>query len=156
MYHTNVYESKAAHQLSGCCIHNPGVHQLRKATEIQLHPRNFNREAGFTLSWTWQPIINMLKHSAQLSVEKHRSRSLISWLHPLTGWLVLHPKSWLDRGIYTRQQGTKSSVATPEDGDRVSLWNGEFLHLDAAVCPRCYWIMSPQRFQDIQIQHFTT
>jgi hypothetical protein len=36
-----------------------------EAIEIQLHPRNFNREAGFTLSRTWQLIISMLKQSAE-------------------------------------------------------------------------------------------
>jgi len=33
--------------------------------EIQLHPRNFNREACFTLSQTLQLIISMLKQSAE-------------------------------------------------------------------------------------------
>jgi hypothetical protein len=30
---------------------------LKEAIEIQLHAKNFNREAGFILSQTWQLII---------------------------------------------------------------------------------------------------
>ena len=34
--------------------------------------------------------------------------------------------------------------------DRVSPWNGEFLHIDVAVCPEWfYWILSPWKFQYI-------
>jgi hypothetical protein len=67
-YHTDMYESKASHQNDGC-TQDPGEHQLCKAIEIQLHPRNFNREAGFILSQTWQMIIDILKHSAQQLID---------------------------------------------------------------------------------------
>jgi hypothetical protein len=33
---------------------------VKEAIEIWLNTRNFNREGGFTLSWAWYPVINML------------------------------------------------------------------------------------------------
>jgi len=37
----------------------------RTVREAQLHAENFNREAGFLLSCTWQPVISLLKCSPQ-------------------------------------------------------------------------------------------
>jgi hypothetical protein len=34
---------------------------VKEAIEIRLHPNNFNRDRGFTLSRAWQPVTNMLK-----------------------------------------------------------------------------------------------
>jgi hypothetical protein len=36
---------------------------VEEAIEIKLHPRNFNREADFMLSCTWQPVISICKWS---------------------------------------------------------------------------------------------
>jgi hypothetical protein len=36
-------------------------HLIKKATEITLHPRNFNRDTGFNLSWSWYLAANMIK-----------------------------------------------------------------------------------------------
>jgi hypothetical protein len=41
------------------------AHIVKQAIKIQLHPRNFKREAGFKLSRTWKPIINMLHKLTQ-------------------------------------------------------------------------------------------
>jgi hypothetical protein len=38
---------------------------VKKAIEIQFHPKNFNMYAGFTLSRTWQPMMNIFKQSTQ-------------------------------------------------------------------------------------------
>jgi hypothetical protein len=42
---------------------------VKEATEIQPHGENFNREAGFILSRTWQPVISLMKHSPQPGIE---------------------------------------------------------------------------------------
>jgi hypothetical protein len=34
---------------------------IKEAIEIRLHPKNFNRDSGFTLSRSWYPVTNMLK-----------------------------------------------------------------------------------------------
>jgi hypothetical protein len=36
-------------------------HMLKEAIETKLNPRKFNRDGGFTLSWSWYPVIDMLK-----------------------------------------------------------------------------------------------
>jgi len=38
-------------------------HIVKEAIEIQLHPKNFNREAGFTQSLTRQLVISLLQRS---------------------------------------------------------------------------------------------
>jgi hypothetical protein len=38
---------------------------LREAIEIELHLDTVNREDGFTLSWTWKPLICDLKEQRQ-------------------------------------------------------------------------------------------
>jgi hypothetical protein len=37
---------------------------VKEAIDIWLHPNNFNRDEGFTLSHPWRPVINMLKRSS--------------------------------------------------------------------------------------------
>jgi hypothetical protein len=34
---------------------------IKEAVEIRLHPRNFNRDGGFTVSQSWYPMTDMLK-----------------------------------------------------------------------------------------------
>lgn len=43
---------------------------VREANEIWLHPKNFNRGKGFTLSHTWSPEINLLKWSGHAPMAK--------------------------------------------------------------------------------------
>jgi hypothetical protein len=43
---------------------------VKEAIEIRLHPNNFNRDEGFSLSHTWRPVINMLKRSSGERMEK--------------------------------------------------------------------------------------
>jgi hypothetical protein len=38
---------------------------VEEAIEIRLHPNNFNRDGGITLSRAWQPVTNMLKQSSK-------------------------------------------------------------------------------------------
>jgi hypothetical protein len=47
---------------------------VKEAIEIRLHPNNFNRDGGFTLSRAWQPVTNMLKQSGKSSRAKQRKR----------------------------------------------------------------------------------
>jgi hypothetical protein len=36
---------------------------VREAIEIEIHPYNINREAGFCLNKSWKPVIGSLKFS---------------------------------------------------------------------------------------------
>jgi hypothetical protein len=45
-------------------------HVIKVATEIKLHPRNFNRNRGFTLSQPWYPVTNMLKQYRDPPIKK--------------------------------------------------------------------------------------
>jgi hypothetical protein len=45
-------------------------HVIKEATEIRLHPRNFNRNTCFTLSQPWYPVTNMLKQYRDPSIKK--------------------------------------------------------------------------------------
>jgi hypothetical protein len=36
-------------------------HVIKEAIEIKLYPNNFNRDGGFTLSWSWYLLMNVLK-----------------------------------------------------------------------------------------------
>jgi hypothetical protein len=47
---------------------NQGI--VKEATEIQLHAKNFNMEAVFILSRTWQPVTSLLKHFPQPGTDK--------------------------------------------------------------------------------------
>ena len=42
---------------------------VKEAIEIQLHPEHFNKESGFILSRTWQPVISLLKQSPQPGID---------------------------------------------------------------------------------------
>jgi hypothetical protein len=83
--------------------------------------RDSNREPGFMLRWTWQWVIHILKHSPQPSTDSlgQVHQSLDSAHQP--DWLTLHPKPQPDRGIYTREQGIKSSIAPWKWGQSQSL-----------------------------------
>jgi hypothetical protein len=36
-------------------------HLIKEALKIRLHPRNFNRNRGFSLSLSWYPVTNIIK-----------------------------------------------------------------------------------------------
>jgi len=42
---------------------------VKEAVGIQLHAENFNKEPGFILSCTWQPVVSLLKWSPQLGID---------------------------------------------------------------------------------------
>jgi hypothetical protein len=43
---------------------------IKEAIEIRLHPRNFKRDSGFTLSCAWYPVLNMLHIPSDKMVHK--------------------------------------------------------------------------------------
>jgi hypothetical protein len=43
---------------------------VKEAIEIRLHPNNFNRDRGFTLSQACYPVTNMLKQSGKTPIRK--------------------------------------------------------------------------------------
>jgi hypothetical protein len=36
-------------------------HLIKEGTEIKLHPRLFNRDENFSLNWSWNLVINIIK-----------------------------------------------------------------------------------------------
>jgi hypothetical protein len=45
-------------------------HMIKEAVEIRLHLRNFNRDGGFTLGWSWHPVSNMLKQYRDTPIQR--------------------------------------------------------------------------------------
>jgi hypothetical protein len=116
---------------------------MKEVTEIQLHPRNFKREAGFKLSQTWKSIINTLhkltKHNTadnqgqpmnnQTGSRSAQCHNTHQSDHQSPGSLMLCSAPQPETDINTGLQDTRPPVATqhPEDGDTVSSQNiGEF------------------------------
>jgi hypothetical protein len=45
-------------------------HIIKEATEIRLHPRNFNSDRSFTLSQFWYTMTNILKQYRDTPIQK--------------------------------------------------------------------------------------
>jgi hypothetical protein len=127
-------------------------HIVTEVPEILLHPRNFNRAAGFTLSQTWQLIINIIKQSAQQSIDSLRepkASSSVSLLPSLGSHSIPIPRP--DRGIY-RTTGHQVVSSTLKMGTESVPQTLENFHILMQVCPRrFYWILSPWKLQDIKV-----
>jgi hypothetical protein len=46
---------------------------IKEVIEIRLHPKNFNRDGGFTLSRSWYLVMNMLKQYRHTNLEARPS-----------------------------------------------------------------------------------
>jgi hypothetical protein len=78
---------------------------VKEVIEIQLHPSNFNREAGFIFSRTWKPVTNTLYKLTQ-----HRRQPRPA--HEQPDWLTLHSAPQPEPDINTGLQGTQPPIAT--------------------------------------------
>jgi hypothetical protein len=45
-------------------------HTTKEVTDMKLHPSNFNGDSGFTLCWSWYPVMNMLEQYIHQSRRK--------------------------------------------------------------------------------------
>ena len=119
-------------------IHGPDCERSNR----HLHANNFNREAGFILSCTWQPVASLLKCSPQPGIHNPGQVQWPFWLLPLARGVAFHPTTGRTE-IFTAQSRTPSATkppAHPEDGDGVSTQNVGKPHLATAVCLRIfYW-----------------
>jgi hypothetical protein len=116
---------------------------VKKAIEFQLHDENFNKESGFILSCTWQPVISLLKQSPQPRIDSpgqgqqpfdsfHLPKGSHSILQPAKQRHTQHRVGQLNISF-----GATKPPAHAEDGDGVSSQNGGKPSLsDTAVCPR--------------------
>jgi hypothetical protein len=43
---------------------------IKRAIEIRLHPKNFNRDGGFILSQSWYLVTNMIKENRDTLIRK--------------------------------------------------------------------------------------
>lgn len=50
---------------------------VREAIEIKKHPKNFNREDGFKLAQTWNPVVSLCKSEKVKSVERQDVVSVV-------------------------------------------------------------------------------
>jgi hypothetical protein len=103
---------------------------------MRLHPNNFNRDKGFSLSHTCRPVINMLKRSSSERMEKEGQAQIGTWLHPPASyWLASVIMNGLGSYIYEAPWAPVSHhIPDGEDGDgprNVSF----FYSSDAADCP---------------------
>jgi hypothetical protein len=55
-------------------------HLVKKTIKIQLHP-NFNRDSGFMLSWTWQPLLQQVWNTSnEIWVQTQHSLDSVCYL----------------------------------------------------------------------------
>jgi hypothetical protein len=78
-------------------------HLVKEIIEIQLHPNNFNRDSGFMLSWTWQPLLQQVWNTSNgIWVQTQHS------LDSTTYWVASSYKLCVGRGIQAGQIECKS------------------------------------------------
>jgi hypothetical protein len=72
---------------------------VKEATEIRLHPNNFNRDGGCNMSRAWQPVKNMLKQSGEPISKQGQAMQALDSAHKL---LLARVQPWvLCQGSYT-------------------------------------------------------
>jgi hypothetical protein len=54
---------------------------VKEAIEVCLHSNNFNRDGGFNLSRTWQPVTNMLRQSGEPISKQDQSKQALDSTH---------------------------------------------------------------------------
>jgi hypothetical protein len=77
----------------------------KEAMEIQLHPSNFNRQHGYTISLAWHLLINLLKH------QPHRQARLKQESNQSTCSNVPHSTAAQTGGIGAAQSSCRTTVA---------------------------------------------
>lgn len=94
-------------------------HTAKEATEIHLHPNNFNWDGSFTLRWTWQPVLKYIQASSKDNQDLAQSPS--DSVHQ-PKWLATNHEASL---VHVYKQGglDVESHHSPDDGDGAGLWN---------------------------------
>jgi hypothetical protein len=90
---------------------------IQKATEIRLCPRNINRNGGFSLTWSWYLVTNILKQYQEEPIQR-QDQEKQTYNCPLApNWLRLRTDH---RPLVGIQMGQFESyvISDPVDGDR--------------------------------------
>jgi hypothetical protein len=48
---------------------------IKEAIEIRLHPRNFNRDGDFNISWSWHPVTDMIKQYRDEPIQRRPGKT---------------------------------------------------------------------------------
>jgi hypothetical protein len=89
---------------------------IKEAVTIWLHPRNFNRDRGFTLSWSWYSVSNMLEQQRSTHPEKRPNKTSTQLHPPAPHWFMLSQIQALERYINGMVQTQSHHI--PDDGGR--------------------------------------
>jgi hypothetical protein len=150
---------KKTQKLSGTTTYMDRI--VKEAIEIQLHPRIFNREAGFGLNRTWKPIINTLRKLTQHNRADEQDRPMNNWngsrsaqchkanqlRHQSPDWLAPRsaPQPQLDiktPGYKLMQRRGTARIHPPPGTAASPKCLHTFAHLEAATMP--LWVQIPE------------
>lgn len=80
-----------------CNLYRTYMDSIRmEANEIKLHPRNVNRDGGFTFSQAWYPVTYMLKQYVNPPMQRQTlTEQTPDSAHKPPHWLTLKSHMWI-------------------------------------------------------------